>query len=633
MSGGFAGISYPDVFQVEEQINPMLKAIKSNLGLNVQFYTHKQIQIGSVGTPIAFNEKKTISAIFDGELYNYDELKKDLLSKGFHFHSDNPSEIILRAYEHYGLNFLDKLDGGFALLISDYYKKRLVLARDRIGKKSLYWYHDGKTFVFGTRLKALLSTGLVPHTPALEAIASYFYFGYLPQDLTPVKDINKLLPSHYLLFNFNNSKSIETYWSYSSFFQRSLIKPKKVILDTIDKSLLLSTEKQIPKGGGGVGCFLSGGLGSASAAYYVDKVIKPKPLKAFTVGFQGENDEDVKAAALVAENLMIPQNIEWITTDTFLNHFPRIIWNLDEPIGDPNIIATYRLANLASKEVSCVFSGMGSDELFALHSRYDVEEGDVGLLERLYALPRPMMNLILPLIGFFNKKLSYKFLKKARTNPWQIEYLNQNALFDEKTIHQASPFLAKLFDPEVFLHKFYNLNRIRSNLSSFLYFDVKTRLADNYIFQYERMTSSEDLLWQTPFLDRALFEYLASLEEPDFIEESENGSILKELMKGIFKESFINRPKKTRENFLATWGVRSNFIQLIPLLRKGTLVETGILSEEWMRKITQNDKAITENFKYLFAILVLEVWFRLFLSKQMQFEPVDIDVKTLLSEL
>lgn len=288
---------------------------------------------------------------------------------------------------------------------------------------------------------------------------------------------------------------------------------------------------------------------------------------------------------------------------------------------------------MSSSFTKRVYSGMGSDELLAGHSRYTIQESQINKIDRFIQGPLNLLRrALIPILNFMQSDYAFDLLKQSRSNSWQCEYLRQNALFDDTVLQQAAPKLAALFDPEVFLHKFHHLARIHSTVSSFLYFDVKTRLVDCFVLELERSTAAHGQDWSAPFLDRFLVEYLAGLPEPDQLDEKETAIWLKALLKNVFPEKVINRPKRTRRDFLKSWTHRSDIGELFKLLPKGTLVENGLISESWLNVHLETAQSREDSFRYLWAILMLEIWFRLFINRPIEKAPPDISPQELLSE-
>lgn len=611
---GIAGIVYPDIFHVNQKITPMLEAL-NHRGKERSLHRFGNIEIGVCGGKIFKNKKSTHFVGFDGKLFYADAIRELLWHKGCTLPLHSDQEIILEAYHKFGIKMLQKLSGEFSIMLLDQHLKKLFLVRGRMGKKPLYWYHGPRHFVFGSELKALIASGVVPQTPCLEGLSSYLYFGFSPQDLSPIDKVNKLLPAHYMEFNLNGTKFIQSYWSFSSFFSKGKNSDLATIHYEINKHLHDVTLEILPKDDKMVGTFLSGGVGSASVASYLKQLAPEGSVEAYTVGFKGYNDQDLKVVTETAHFLDLPHKTRMITQANFLDDFVKIAWHLDEPIADPNVIATWGLAKLASENTRTVFSGMGSDELLAGHSRYSIEEYHMGKWRAAALTPLQwLQRLLINVFKAIYKPVAYRLLRQARTNPWQFEYMRQGSLFSEREISAASPRLAKIFDPEVFLHKFHRIDKIPTSVSSFLYFDIKTRLADSYILQYERLTAAFGLDWYSPYLDRQLAEYLAGLPEPDFMKEDEAASYLKSLMKGKLPDSIIKRPKKTRKKFLKDWMLSSEMRRIWLKLPQGTLVETGLISREWIFEMIDQLETEPKAFHWLWAILSLEVWYRLYID-------------------
>jgi len=632
MNSGIAGVLYPDILQVSDLVEPMLNTLRHRGGPTFEIHTYKNLQMGLCGSSIGMNDKKTCWLALDGAIENLHELAKEMRVQGRRVSEDNPADILVHAYEHWDMEFLDKINGDFAFALCDQVRGWIILARDRIGKKPLYWYQDNRYFMFASEIKALLSTGVVPQTAAEDAISAYLFFGYLPQDLTPIKDLSKILPGHYLHYKINGGKTISPYWSFSAQFEHRTTAHKNKLVNQLDQLLEESVRVRIPRDDN-LGCFVSGGLGSATIANYVKKALPEKPFPAFSVGFKGQTDLDVLSAGEVAKDLKIPQIAQWITPSNMLDNIVQTAWYLDEPLADPNVVATARLADMAAGVTKTVFSGMGCDELLAGHSRYTSEEVGSHYFSRMMLIPTPVIrHFVAPLLNLIYKPAAFNIMRVLRTNPMQFEYLRHNALFDEKMLAVVSPKLAGIFDPDSFLHKFHHLHRIKSMVSSYLYFDSKTRLPDCFLLQYERLTTSRGLQWETPFLDRSIIEFTATLPEPETLSESETATYLKPLLRHVFSDLVVSRPKKTRREFLNPWVNNPNLQRCFELLEKGTLVETGIISQSWLKRQLQPETASPESFRELWAVLMLEVWYRLFINRPIQSSPPDMTLFELLSE-
>ena len=634
---GIAGVIYPNVFYSQSFMEPLLEAL-SHRGMVTgeeqvrDAYTYKNVTLGVTGGRVEANPTQTITAIMDGHIFNYIELSKELTALGYTLSTDHPAELIVYAYDAWGETFPEKVDGDFTAALFDRHDETLYLFRDRVGVKPLYWVYDQNMFLFASELKALLATKVVPQTPAKDSIAIYLALGYIPQDMTPIENVNKLLPASTLKFSLKKGLTIHPYWSYSEKFLSVKSGSIQNLQEELDFLLKRSVQKRIvPETR--AGCFVSGGIGSASVASYI-RAEKPfEEIPAFTVGFKGQNQADIDAANGFAKTLHLSQNVGVITPSSFLDDFVKVVWHCDEPLGDPTIMATWNLARLAAWQVRYVYSGMGSDELVAGHNRYTSSELESQFQYSLEMIKQLFYrNLLIPMYQKFSTQKAFGFLKHARSNLWQVNYIRSNCIFSESMIKRAAPSLSGLFTPDFFIHKFHKLNDIESKVSSFLYLDFKTRLPDLYVAQYERLTTANGLDWRAPYLDRDVIEFLAGFPEPSNLQERETASILKRLFGDVFPEELLYRPKKTRHKFLSSWVIESELFPLFQQLRTGALVESGIIDENWIVSVTSTPEQCQKSFKYLWSLLVLEVWFRLFINFPVTGECPNVTLKELLTK-
>lgn len=619
---GIAGILYPDVFQVNNLVSPMLDTL-AHRGKNPRdLYTYHNVQLGICGRKLAANARKTIHCALDGTISNRKQILSDLASLGAELPEENTdSHLIIAAYETWGTEFLEQLNGDFAIALFDQKSELLLLARDRMGVKPLYWYHAHNMLIFGSELKALLATGAIPQTLAEETISSYLFFGYIPQDMTPIQNVSKLLPGYTLIFKLDQSMSITPYWSLSAFFQNTHKDSPQQLVQQLDVLIRDSVRMRLPDQGP-IGSFVSGGIGSACTAYYLQKETKNQPLEIFTAGFVGHNDSDITAAREVAAALSLPQQVTSISPKQMVDKLPSVVWYLDEPLADPNVIGTWNLAKSATLFTKNVFSGMGSDELLAGHNRYTTGEQQVSSLETMTRyLMSHSKKFVVPFLKMLWEPLAFSYLKQMRTDPWQFSYMQRNAVFDVATLKSASPYLHKLFDPEVFLHKFHHMQRINNPVGALQYLDIKTRLTDCYVQQFERLTTANGLNWQSPFLDRDVIEFAAGLPEPSTLEELDTASVLKELLKHTFSKQLLNRPKRTRQAFLGDWAPLPPILELFHRLPYGSLVETGMISHSWIKDRLKEVHSSPNVFRYLWSILMLELWVQIYINHKIEPNP------------
>jgi len=633
-AAAIAGIVYPETFQISpHNIDAMLDIMsyRNPEGKSIQNYP--QAYFGTCGPFLAINEANTLAVMMDGHIYNDIELQKDLATLGIRVDPKIHTELVLHAYKAWGIDFIQRLNGNFAIAIYDADAETLWLIRDRLGKKPLYWYFEKELFIFGSELKALLTTDLIPQTLDEDSIATYLKMGFMPQDMTPIRKVSKLLPGHYLRYHIGHGESITSYWSYSTFFDREDKEEKETAIAKRLDGLLTSSVDRRMTGDPKIGCLISGGLGSACVASYVQKLCSPAQLTAFSLGFSGKSDPNFDTATQVAQELGLKHVTDQIGKDNFLDDLIRIVWHLDEPLADPMILATWKLAQLASKQVKTVFSGLGSDQLAGDPFHKTFKTGHSSLMQGISSFFRPLIHrLVVPILAGVYKNGAYRFLKFKHGKEWNTDYLMHHVLFDDKSLAKAAPKLVGLFDPDVMLHKFYE-TASKSSIPLFPYFDAKTRLVDSLILQYDRLTAAHSLDWKTPFLDRDIVEYLAGFIHSGLLAGRDMSDCVKYLLKPVFSNKILNQAYQQPPHFLKAWSQEPELNVLLQLVTQGCLVETGLISRKWLESQIASPPKVWNNIDQLWAILILEIWVRLYINRPLKKEISETTPFRLLSEI
>lgn len=580
---GIGAIVYPSIFdnaKIKESLLPILEHRGKG---QKDVFRYRNLEMGICGGCIEHNERRNIFALLDGNIYNVQEIQKSLQKSGYQWKEkeDSVQKLIVLAYELWGISFIEKLNGDFSIALFDQRLKRFFLIRDRLGKKPLYWAKSSQYFLFSNELKALLSTGIVAQTPSKDGLAAYLFLGYIPQDLTLIKDVNKLLPGYYLQLDLNEKSdkfSVHSYWSLSQFFQgakesKHSIEEFEYLLKDAIAIRRIDNEK--------VACFLEGNITSASLAYYLKT--EHSNVDAFFAG----GPADLELAHQSAEQLSL--NFLDCSSNNFLKDLVTLVWFLDEPVSDDSIKNSWELCKQASSLHKRVFSAASSTELLNREAPKLAKES---LFSSLYFT---IGSSFLPLFRKFRPQIAYSFLRSLHNRKDHLQYLHQQALLTSKEMKYYFPSLFHAFEAEIFLQKFYRISKIASGIPSCVYFDLKTIVPDKILIQYERFSSLHDLCWLTPFLDHRIIEFLVSLPQ------EENALFAEKLM----KDRLHLRPdpqKKPAKNMAA-------FASIAKGLEDGIIVESGFISE---RKIEQLIKARPD---YLKTLLILEIWLRLFISR------------------
>jgi len=627
--GALVGLTNPNIYRTNNIADKMLEAISYRGESNESaIYKYKNTSIGTLGKDkLAHNNTEDIWAILDGEIFNLEEISLTLKESGYiKDKGHSQTEIILFAYECWGIDCFKKINGPFSIAIYDQRTEEIILARDHMGHKPLYWSLHNNHFIFASELKSIMHSGFIPQTPSKEGISAYLSLGFIPQDITAIKGVNKLLPGYFLKYSLKNSIRIKPFWSYSACFANKQKLSESDIIEKTDELLNQAISRRL--NGNPAGCLLSGRLGSACIATYLKKLSKNK-LSSLTAYFENEGLEDLKTAKEVSANLHIDNKTSLLTPDDICAELPKITWYLDEPLADPATLMTWKMSQLASSSgLKTVYSSIGSNRLFGMHGHY--------LQYNQQNSPKNIQQQITKkLLGYFSKVLhlekGYQLANQYIIQSPLHNYIADSVIFDTKTLSKMSPDLNHCFNPEIFSQKFFRIKDLES-INSFLYFESKTSLADSFLTQYDRLTSAFGLNYRTPFLDLPLVEFLATIPEDKQAYQGSTSFLLKSLLGDPLPATSINNPKINHPFMLTSWRQSKDFQDIMELLAKGLLVETGYINKKWLQKLSSPKYNPKYSSIQIWSLLSLEIWFRLFLNSSSFSSPPKMNIKELLSQ-
>lgn len=472
------------------------------------------IDLSDKGKQPIFNEDKSLCIVFNGEIYNFQELRKDLEKRGHKFYSKTDSEVILHLYEEHKEKCLKFLNGIFAFAIWDNKEKELFLARDRIGVKPLYYYWNNKTLIFSSEIKAILEHNIKKQVN-LEALNHYFRLMYVPFPLTMFDKIYKLPQAHYLKFK-NRKINIKKYWDIKDFKN---INSKTEIIEKIRELMKKSVKGQLISDRP-VGIFLSGGIDSTSVLGISREILSDK-IKTFTVGFK-INDPDNK---FNQDFLLARQTSKFYNTDhhellidskDVLNNLEKVIYHLDEPIAEATQVATFLLSKLAKKKVAVVLGGDGGDELFGGYKRYYYS----------YVLSKYWLTKVFP---FLKSKLHTRFMFQKEDEISKI----------------LNPSTNKKITSKFFKNNYFKVYKSDDFEKVFMLTDLKTWLTDESLMRTDKMTMAFGLEQRVPVLDHHLTELAAKIPTKYKMKNKEQGKdIFIEAMKEYLPKHILESAKK-----------------------------------------------------------------------------------------
>ncbi len=566
------------------------------------------IDLSSVADQPLPNEDGSVQALLNGEIYNFQELRRELAGR-HRFRSQGDTEVLVHGYEDWGDEVVSRLDGMFAIALWDGVRRRLLLARDAFGKKPLYYFHDGRRLVFASEAKALFAAG-VPADMAEENLGEYLAFGYVPTPRTLFRGVRKLEPASLLIADEHGIGSPRRYWdlAFPEMGSQASVRPEEAA-ERVRELLTAAVRKRlladVP-----LGILLSGGVDSSAVAALAVR-LQGGPVRTFTVGFEGDAYFDERPhAALVARHLgtqhfdavVKPEAAELL--DTLLHHH-------DEPFGDSSALPTYLVAREARRQVTVALNGDGGDETFAGYDRFWA----MLLAERL---PRPLLGTarqlsrLLPRGGArhgFLHRLS-RFARKA-TLPRLERILAWSSFFDLETLERLDAGGA--FAPAQILASYgsaWETHPRSSMLSRILYLNARTYLLDDLLPKMDRMTMAHGLEARSPFLDRSLMEYVATL--PDGLKRrgAQGKLVLKQAVAELLPKSILTRRKQGFGVPLGEW-FRT---RLRPLVEDNLLGAPRLA--RWLRiepvraLLAEHRRGHADHGHQLWTLLTLELWLR-----------------------
>ncbi len=500
--------------------------------------------------------------VYNGEVYNFIEIKKTLLLKGIKFRTNSDTEVILEAYKYWGTRCLNVFEGMFAFAIWDKKNKKLFLARDRIGEKPLFYYpYDGKKFnsgiIFSSELRALLKHPNVKFNISDQAIWEFLSLNYILGNSSIIKGVKKLEPAHFITIE-KNKFHIEKYWDLKKFFvNKKYYKSKRHALDEFKELLDQTVEKQ-KVSDVKLGAFLSGGIDSSTIVASMSKSNKKDQVNAFCVGFKEKNYSEVEQSKYLS-NFFNIKNYSLNISSNIKNDFLKILDHTnDEPLGDTSILPMYYLTRFTKKHVTVSLSGDGADELFMGYETYLANKlkGISSLFPDFLTKNLSLMtNLFLPVS---HKKISFdyklkQFLSGCSLSNIEAHFWWRNIFPDNFKKEAFINYNEKLISPLVRYKKFFSEVSNCDFIDQTSYVDINTWLVDNVLVKLDRTSMSNSLECRSPFLSHKIVEFAASLRSDWKMNGFKKKDFLKKSQYNILPKKILNANKKGFNSPIAIW--------------------------------------------------------------------------------
>ncbi len=554
------------------------------------------------------NEDETIWVLLNGEIYNYAELRAELLKRGHLFQTKSDTEAIVHAYEEHGEDCLSKLRGMFSIAIWDSRHRKLVLARDRVGKKPLFYAADCNRILFGSELKALLATGLVSKEIDNQALSDYFSFGYIPAPKTIYQAVRKVMAGHYLVASANGIRE-SCYWdlSFSKVEQRTEAEWCERLRHELCEATRVRLMSDVP-----LGAFLSGGIDSSSIVAMMAHLMN-RSVTTCSIGFREEKFNEAHYARQISKQFSTDHHEETVEPDA-LEIVDKLAWHFDEPFADSSAIPTYYVSKVARRQVTVALGGDGGDENFAGYRRYKLDHYENELRGYVPAALRRAvfgpLGRIYPALAWaprvFRAKATFQSLSRSPLEG----YFNSVSYFrpDDKARLFTSDFQGRLggYQSLEVLRLYYDRADTDDPLSKIQYVDVKTYLTDDILTKVDRASMAVSLEVRAPMLDHHFMECVAAIPSTLKLRGGEGKYILKKALEPKLPNNILYRAKQGFAIPLDTW-FRRELKDMAHEIIVGT--KDNILDQHFLKKIwTQHQKKQYDRSALLWATLMFRKW-------------------------
>lgn len=580
------------------------------------------LDLSEAGNQPMFSADGSLVIVFNGEIYNFLELREELVKEGVRFSSHTDTEVILALYARDGVKCLDRLNGMFAFALWDIKRQELFIARDRLGKKPLYYFsHEGR-FVFGSEIKAILALPDIPRDIRLDAVYDFFAYQYVPDPKSIFTHIHKLPPAHYMLLN-SDGFSIHEYWDIS--FKHSASGDEKSHQDTL-KVLLEQATKQRMVSDVPLGAFLSGGVDSSGVVAMMAQASE-SPVKTCTIGFDDEAFNEADFAREIAEKYQTEHH-EYTVHQNVAERLEYIARFFDEPFADPSLVPTFFVSELARKEVTVALAGDGGDELFAGYEKYTTDDIENKLRSKF---PSAIRKSVFPSLAKLAGKIPGHVGRKAKSlltslshDPAMGFYITNSMMTDEAWEKLVRPEVAQQLDnyhPSHYTIEMYNKADGPDHLSKILYTDIKTYMTGDILVKVDRMSMANSLEVRAPILDYQVAEFAATLPSEEKYRNGEKKYLLKEVFKPFIPDTLLYRKKMGFSTPLDDW-FRNELkdMAVTNVLRSSAGLKEFFRQSEIEKLWNEHQQNSANHGILLWSMLMFQLWYNNYAVQQAECE-------------
>lgn len=578
------------------------------------FLGHRRLSIIDLfkGHQPISNEDETIWVIFNGEIYNFKQLRKDLERLGHWFKTDSDTEVIVHSYEEYGEDCFKYFNGMFAISIWNKNNQRLILSRDRFGKKPLYYYFFDDIFIFSSELKAIVIYPGFRRTVDPVSLSKYLFYEFIPSPKTIFKNVKKLPSASYLVLE-NGRIEIKRYWSPFENKEIRNISEQEVeerIVELLKKSVGRRLISDVP-----LGVFLSGGIDSSCVAAFAQKEVTGK-VKTFSIGFEDPTFDESKYAILTSKFIETEHHQQVMYPKDLMEIIPFIPHLLDEPMADASIIPTFLLSKFTREYVTVALGGDGGDELFAGYPTY-LAHKMANYYESIFGFIHPVIKSLGNLLPVSDNNFSFDFkVKKFLSGIGYPDGIRNSIWLGSFTFEEIKEIISKeiysTFDSNEILEEIYSYEKdypYQDEITKLQYLDLKLYLQESVLVKVDRASMACSLEVRAPFLDYEIVEFVMSIPSRLKLKNFTTKYILKKALKNFLPKEIIHRPKKGFGIPIAKWikGPLKDLFQ--DLLNPEKIKREGFLNPDYVGNLLEehlNNKK--DNRKKLWTLLVWQLW-------------------------
>lgn len=570
---------------------------------------HRRLKIIDLagGAQPMFSHDKNIVVIFNGEIYNFKEIRRHLESKGYTFKSKSDTETIIYAYMEYGIDCVSQFRGMFGIAIYDINQKKLTILRDRLGIKPVYYYLDENILVFSSEIKPIITALNRKPDVHLDSLDFYMSVGYVPGENTLFDNIKKLQPGHFLTVQ-NNQVTIKQYWDL---YQNPPLEPSfeealERFEELAEESVKLRMISDVP-----LGAFLSGGLDSSMIVALMSR-LGGNTVKTFSVGYRDQPEaNELGYAKIVADHYKTDHHEFLLEPLDFFNSLETLVEHTEEPIIESAGVALFQLSQLAREHVTVILSGEGGDEILAGYPLYQI----MPKVDRLHRLVRHLPTSLTQRVGHYLSD------NEKRTKYWDWLQLPQHKRYQGISNDVTASIKGRMYaDPQLlnshaatsrYFETLYNHHSSGTDLQKMTYTDVKSWLPDDLLVKADKMTMAASLELRVPFLDHKLVEFATSLPDHYRLRGKKGKYLLKKLGHNLLPHEIIHRKKKGFPVPIKAWLRGSLYDQSAEILLDNSSFNSNYFNKNYIENMLLRHKRGDEDLsRRIFSLLNLEIWHR-----------------------